>query len=508
MKGITKYLPIVVCVFGAIAFQFYDAWPTLDGAAHVHTAKLLLNNAIGNGPLGEIYCSTGRVATNSLGHYILAFLQLFLSADRSELVLVSIIFFVLGYSMVRVIRANNAGGVLVAFVCFPFIYNHLLLLGFYNFMLGTALCIWGYSIFIRMDTQHKNSLISLSAVAILIALSHVFSLCFFLLLCGCHLITSAISEPDIRIGIRKTVPVIISLVPATILLIVFGAAQNPVWSVSTPLINFHQFFNLELLELFGRKPEAHFISMSAILLFGSALIALGLFGQKQALRTTGNRSLLFALGICLLLYFFTPDSTGAAGFITMRLQFFVAILMVLFAGSILRSKWLVLPIATIALLTHVTRTTHAAKISSSFHEPFHQMEIAGDMIESNSVVLPVNFHNNWLMGHAASKFGLYTDAEILDNYECGLGYFPLEWCGALPAYLTTYLNTNPNDRTYLWLPDHVKSGKPPVIDHIILFGMDVDSSNVRNQPLFSVLQKHYKANRSSEYVTVFDLVDH
>jgi hypothetical protein len=48
-------------------------------------------------------------------------------------------------------------------------------------------------------------------------------------------------------------------------------------------------------------------------------------------------------------------------------------------------------------------------------------------IESNSVVLPINYSGNWLMGHFSNYLGVDKPMIILENYECVAGYFPLKW---------------------------------------------------------------------------------
>lgn len=52
---------------------------------------------------------------------------------------------------------------------------------------------------------------------------------------------------------------------------------------------------------------------------------------------------------------------------------------------------------------------------------------AGKSISGGSVVLPLNYSNNWYYSNYASYLGVEKEIILLDNYEVATPHFPLRW---------------------------------------------------------------------------------
>ena len=59
---------------------------------------------------------------------------------------------------------------------------------------------------------------------------------------------------------------------------------------------------------------------------------------------------------------------------------------------------------------------------------------ASPYIPENSIVLPINLHENWMYQHLSNYLGADKPLILLDNYEAATGYFPVKWKLNLPDF--------------------------------------------------------------------------
>ena len=114
-------------------------WPTMDGAAHLYNARLLLELVFNGGEgLQGYYSLNPEPVPNWTGHLVLMLgmlvgLPAFL-AEKVLLLCIGIGLPLAFYSLVKKIRSEAPGP--LSLLILPFVYTFLFGLGFYNFTLG------------------------------------------------------------------------------------------------------------------------------------------------------------------------------------------------------------------------------------------------------------------------------------------------------------------------------------------------------------------------------------
>ena len=131
--------------------------------------------------------------------------------------------------------------------------------------------------------------------------------------------------------------------------------------------------------------------------------------------------------ILLVMYFNMPDSDGSAGYVSIRLAFIFFIFLLLWIASQKLNKWIVSIAMLLVLFFHFKLNNYYQDATKNLESIAVDYTEVANHIESNSVVLPMNYSGNWLMGHFSNYLGVDKPMIILENYECVAGYFPLKW---------------------------------------------------------------------------------
>ena len=131
--------------FGLALLALAPIWsatylPTSDGPSHLYNSWVLLELVRGSqGPVAECYAIDWRPHPNWLGHAVLALLMVAFPPLVAEKLLVSGIVLLFLYAIWRYAGAVDDARRVFAFLAFPFAYNLLLQMGFYNFCISSAL---------------------------------------------------------------------------------------------------------------------------------------------------------------------------------------------------------------------------------------------------------------------------------------------------------------------------------------------------------------------------------
>lgn len=134
-----------------------------------------------------------------------------------------------------------------------------------------------------------------------------------------------------------------------------------------------------------------------------------------------------ATAIILFLYFVLPDSNGSAGFISVRLGLLFFIVLIIWLAIQKYPKWLMILSVVAILYCNFKLVKHYASNLKALNKIAVNCNETSLHIAPNSVVLPLNYSNNWLVGHFSNYLGVDKPMTILEHYECGTGYFPLKW---------------------------------------------------------------------------------
>ncbi len=479
------------------------AFPTLDGWTHLHTARMLFEGA----PEG-VYCENPGMVPNRVGHLILGALQTVLPGLIAERTLLALIILGTGLGTWALARSFGQVSPLVLLVL-PFTVNFMLVLGFHNFLLGVVLAFGSAAWWFRTPRISWTHLLVLLGASVVLFYTHTTALALFLLLLGGHELLVVFGKRD-RIahlpGGRwgALLAVCAACLPALLLFLDFNASQQASWGEVDRTANLRDLFDLRSLVLYHYGAEEKFTYTIKLILVATALLA-----AFVRWRTSGPHivpgDLALALAVLLLaLYFILPDSSGYASYITVRLQWMALLLFIVWVAVQRIPLLAALPGVAMTLLAHQARNGYISQAMAPMAERIEQVSSIATSIPEGSVVLPINMEDNWLLGHIPSLLAAERDVVLLDNYECGTGYFPYVWCSALPEQLGRHLGGGAG--CLEWLPDHIQQHRLPRIDRIVVIGQNGSSDHCRTRTVQDVLVRHYRKSATNPYATVYELV--
>lgn len=501
---LVRWAVLGILVLNACWIFMPRCFVSLDGWAHLQTARILIN-----GPDGSLFCANPATVPNQTAYRILGALQAVLPPLLAERVLLALIILMLGVGTWMLARAHGKGNPLVLLVL-PFTYNYLLLLGFHNFLLGLGLALLFAALWMRARRLTWTTLGLYVLASFLLFYTHPMAVAVFFLLCGAHeaAVLLKIAERE-RIGVlgRPIVAVAVfavACVPAALAIVLFNADQDSSPGAVDRALNLRDLIDLRSLVLFDKEGEMKFLYALKLILVAAVLVAgIDRFRRRGSRRVLEQGDvLLFASLVVFAGYFTVPDSAGFASYITVRLQLI---------GLLLFIAWLsvrplpLLPLLApvpMVLLLHNARCGYVRERMEVMEPQLDLVQEAAEHIPVGSTVLPILIEEQWLLGHLPSMLGAVRDVNVLCDYECSLSYFPLVWCATIPAPMLAHFNGS--EVCLDWLDAHTTSGATPAIDHIVVLGYPTDSTSCAHDNLDSVLMHHYRPTFSNRYARVFE----
>ena len=160
------------------------------------------------------------------------------------------------------------------------------------------------------------------------------------------------------------------------------------------------------------------------------LVVLVIINNLRNRKEESTKTSLFWFGVSLLslvFYFLSPDWLSSGGFISIRLAlFFFLVLVVWIAASSLPPIQLVVPVLTI-VVTHVLFMNYHNDETKKLSSDAIEATSAEFMMEENTVLLPLNYSDNWIHINYGSYVSTKKAIVNLDNYEATKPHFPLLW---------------------------------------------------------------------------------
>jgi len=167
------------------------------------------------------------------------------------------------------------------------------------------------------------------------------------------------------------------------------------------------------------------------------------FNRKQ--KEKNQPKWAYSALIVLTLFFIFPDWIVSGGFISIRwaLFFFIA-LIIMIAAFGLSTKQLALPIILI-MINHFVYINYHNEETKALSDDAVALVAAGEQMEENSVLLPLNYSTNWIQINHACYLASHKNIVNLDNYEPTKPHFPLIWKSGEEVYdlMKLYGNRNP-----------------------------------------------------------------
>jgi len=492
---IEKYFFLLVTLLNLVPVLVGQFFPTMDGAAHLYNSNLI--NALifdANTKLNDFFIFNHELVPNWSGHIILSFFNLIFPAFIAEKIL--LLFYLIGlpYAFRGLIKVIHPEGILVSYFIFPFTYSYLFILGFYNFSLAILFMIITLRFWMRNEEQMfsiKNSFILFIFIN-LTYFSHIFVFALLLLFLGIHifyklainLIQNSIPfRKEFNLAIRKTGILFLSaLFPLILFFNYFYLRQDSGASnflETSELLGWLRTIRpIVALSTSSEEPYTKKLFYLLVIVFTVAFInRIRTFvnsGEKLSIKTRLQNIIrvsdfwLIIAGIIILLYFILPDSNRSAGYVSVRLGLIFFIILTIWLACQEYHKWLIIPAVVVVLFLNFGLNLRYSSSMIKLNTIAINCNEASKYIPENSIVLPLRYSNLWLAGHFSNYLGIDKPMIILENYECGTGYFPLKWNDdSIPNTLLGNIESNKMS-CLSWKTN--RENKTDVIDYVFVLG--------------------------------------
>ena len=483
---------------------------THDGPAHVYNAVLIKSLLFGEDALANnFYLLRSFPEPNWIGHAGMVLMSFVMSPVTAERILLLSYIILLPVLFRRLIRLTNSGSPLLSYLIIPFIYSYVFYGGLYNFMLGIPLLLFALLFLLnRKLPLRKMDFLFVFFTGLLIYFSHLLIFGIYLLLipivffiqhqCQAKIISGVITASKKSL-IKNILLSLLMLLPGLALSAKFIFEKASLHSVSMPANFWNLFYDLAIVNpviaLTDSGEVKHGIALGVVML----LLFAGAVFSRWKNRSTGispipgphNHSIFWLTASILMLvfYFVIPDDFATGGVVKVRFSYFFFLFGILWLAS-QKIPSVVIRYSTAAvILLSLVRLFH---FSNSSRQLSHDAEVfysASELIEPNSIVLPLNYSTNWMHSNISNYLGTYNHSIVLDNYEAGREHFPLTWNeNRNPVVLMGSFNGLPPLCANVFEFEKNTSGK---IDYIILWRYQTIMTDTCTQQIQSILRSNY-----------------
>lgn len=528
-KNIERTIFFIITMLGLIPILANNFFVTLDGPAHLYNSCLIKNMIFDNKSiLNEFYSFNNIPLPNWLGHSLLIFLQIIISARYAEKILLIIYIIAFPYSFRYLIRQLTSRNNFLSYLIFPFTFSFFLFLGFYNFLLSVILLFISLAYWVKTDREGYNfkKSIVLFLLFLLTYFAHIFSFLWLLISISLYIFSNFLQEyfrfdksfkKIFAFYLKKVFYLlVVALVPITFALIYFYSNPsfiNKTYLHKSELIGWLK--NIRpIIALNFEKEEVY---TKKILYIVGGLFSIALYFRISKLNFHGERlkekiisffrssfkvyDIWLCLAIILLfLYFFLPDSDGNAGYISVRLAFLFFLFLILWICVQPFNKRVGIIVASITICCYIMLNNYYTKEQKKLSIIAKECYETSKYIAPKTVLLPVNYTDNWLFSHISNYLGIDKPIVILENYEAENKYFPLRWReNGIP---TTIIGTGPNLNCYSWIKRDMNK-KPVKIDYILFIGNNNIINDSCTTLLIRNLNDHFNLVHFSKNIQLF-----
>lgn len=448
-----KIIFLTVVLFFAFYFFSFRFFITGDGPAHLYNANLLLNFFDGADPLVSSYFELNSFPVpNWTGHLVLAFLNLFLATEAVEKVFLFMYFIGFIYSFKYLVQSFNPGIGLFALLILPFGMSLFLHCGFYNFCLSFIFLFLTIGFYVRhYQKMNYRKVIVLALFLLLLYFSHVTITLFAIFFLFLFLIWQIFLENDllmrdkVKLILKNSLGLFLICLPALSLIFFYTRlhATETTFEFLETSVLVEMLVNLSPLVGHGSAEifYTHIYLFIVIFLIGFFLIK-KYWKEKSKFNLKKEDSFIIAAIILLIFYFILPDGDSKGGYISVRILYLFYLMIFIRVIVLDFPKWLkndAVILISIVFYFHLTMKDEGQAVLSKWARMTVE---AGEFIQPNSVVLPINCSSHWQAVHLPKYLGAKKPIVLLENYEAGHVYFPLKWKKELPFPITT--STHPD----------------------------------------------------------------
>jgi hypothetical protein len=415
--------------------------PTQDGPGHQALAFILRHYGRPEaGILREYYLPNREALPNWFFFFLMSKVLGFVSIPRAEKILLTAYVLLLPLSVRYALRTIDPRAGFLAVLSFPFLYNFLFQMGFFNFCfsLGAFFCAVGY----WLEAPDRATLLRTVGLAFLILwvyfchpVTLAVTVATLLTLAGWRMLLALRSE-GLAAGFRRWLlgPLFASL-PALVLMAAFVGKRTGSKLSFLPLaVKLKHLAGLYSLASVSRSTIP--LALALAVLF-SLVAAFCLWSRRKRSLETGDGWLLAAalLSVACLA---APSELSGGGFINHRLVLFPFLVLIPWFATFDHPAWRRRAIQTVAAGLALAFLGVFAWMWSRIDEGISRIVAAGRHIEPDHTVLFLSYAHQgerrngrplvfrtWPFVHAGGYIGAEKRLVDLSLYEASEDYFPI-----------------------------------------------------------------------------------
>lgn len=427
---LTFLLLLVLYVLPIWIFKYF---PSQDGPCHIYNSFILKHYNDPGYVFNEFYGIRKEPVPNWTSHAVMMLLMYLVPPLIAEKLLLTGYIVLMAGGMLYLLNVVERGRTPLAFLAFPFIYSHLLLMGFYNFSLSIALImpVVGYW-WKHFDTFSAKNMIVLSLLLVVTYFCHLVGLALALFSIAAAAVLSLL--PGFKRW-KQALLSLLSMLPAVGLIMYYlqtrGTGRGGSWELGRL---WQYFIRNEALAYYSESQLiiAKFVTGAFVILFLYTLIREHLFTKewRLGLRLRRKDFFLFLSAAFFVIYLIAPDDMSGGGGMKERLSFLPFLIII---------PWFIWDMPKIArgivggllIVLATAYLTHASYYHKILSDQVEIYTSGFDVVEKNKVIMPLTFDTRagtWRIGvvhHTAGHYGYARGSMDLDNYEAWYtDYFP------------------------------------------------------------------------------------
>jgi hypothetical protein len=432
--------------------------PTQDGPSHQALASILRQyDEPEAGLLREYFLPNPEAVPNWFVFFLMSRVLSFVSLPLAEKILLTAYVLLLPLSVRYALRAIDPRSAFLSVLAFPFTFNFLFQMGFFNFCFSLAAFFFTLGYWFK--AAERTTLLRAAGLALLLLwvyschpVTLVVTVACLLTLAAWRTLVELLAAPEPRFTLRNLLAgsrrwllgTVLACLPALVLMASFVGRRTgarismlPLWVKLKHLATLYSLASLSRWTI----PLA---ALLALLFLAVALVCLRVRGRRPPTIWDG---LPLAAIVCAVAYFTAPSEIGGGGFINHRLNLFPFLVLILWFGTFdhppRRRLWIQTAAAAIALaFLGVSALTYAR-----VDDDLAAIVAAGDHVEPDRTLLFLSYAHQGERPdgsrlvfrtapflHAGSYIAARKRLVDLGLYEAAEDYFPFYFKPRLNPY--------------------------------------------------------------------------
>lgn len=471
----SEVLLAILAILHILPIWLIAHFPTQDGPSHIANAVILKEHSQ-NELYKEYFQLNLQPFPNWFSHATMAMLLHVASPIVAEKLLITLYAILFPLSIFYFVDAVHPGKRLLGTIGFIFAFNYLFHMGFYNFAFSVPMYFFAVGFWWKHREEFGwRRLLILNAIFVFTYFCHMVSLVLAL---ATIFLLAAMTVSKARLRERLWLP--IGLLPSYVLPLWFvsGRSLEPSQQRSFSVL-FDYFMRIGSIVTYQQQLLVSLLLMGVLI--GLVLYTLAhrfnLFGRAERRFQFQASDCFFVVFVTLTaIYFFAPEGMSGGGLISYRLCLFpFLVLLPALNQTIWRPLKYVFAVAItlVVLLQFQMNVEYYRKFSYDFDEYLSGMHV----IKKQSTLLPITRNRNGfkenrveVMSHVVGYYAAATQGVDLNNYEAGIGYFPIRFNPASKAGID-----RPDPDVIHVAPQELEFGKfAHRVDYIVMWMMAPD----------------------------------